>query len=125
MNRALAQWDLTAAQAHIMCYLVHQQEPPCARDLEGFFRLTHPTISGLLRRMEAKGFLEQRSDLQDRRIKRIYPLEKSLACQQSIDACIQETEEQLLRGFSPEEQKMLLNLLKRAAQNIREESTIW
>ncbi len=123
MNRALAQWDLTAAQGHIMCYLVHQSEPPCARDLEEYFQLTHPTISGLLRRMEAKGFLEQRPDPVDRRIKRIYPLQKSLACYQFIIESIDQTEQQLLQGFTSQEQTQLRSLLGRAAQNLREEST--
>ena len=53
LNRKLQELDLTSAQGHIIGYLTHAKEPPCARDLEQFFGLSHPTVSGLISRMEA------------------------------------------------------------------------
>ena len=52
MTAALEEMDLTAAQGRIMGYLVHQKEPPCPRDVELEFHLSHPTVSGLLSRLE-------------------------------------------------------------------------
>ena len=69
MTNALAQMDLTAAQGHIMGYLAHQKQPPCPKDIEEAFHLSHPTVSGLLSRMEKKGFIELRPDPNDRRCK--------------------------------------------------------
>ena len=57
MTNALATMDLTAAQGHIMAYLDHQKAPPCPKDIEEAFHLSHPTVSGLLARMEKKGFI--------------------------------------------------------------------
>ena len=51
VSGALAQMDLTAAQGQIMGFLSHR-EPPCSRDIEEAFQLTHPTVSGLLSRLE-------------------------------------------------------------------------
>ena len=78
LNDALAQMDLTASQGRIMGYLAHQPQPPCARDIEDHFHLSHPSVSGTLSRMEKKGFIALRPDDRDRRCKRIYILPKGM-----------------------------------------------
>ena len=118
INRQLADLGLTSAQGHIIGYLIHSNEPPCARDLEEFFHLTHPTVSGLLSRMETKGFIEFRTDPLDRRIKRIYLLEKGRASHRQILRCLDENEQRLTAGFSPEERELFSSFLERAAQNL-------
>lgn len=120
MDREMLRWELTGAQGRIVGYLAHCKTAPCSRDLEQFFGLSHPTVSGLLNRMEAKGFLEHRSDEKDRRIKRIYPTEKCLACSRSIGICIRENEAQMTRGFTAEESAQFEALLQRATDNLRE-----
>jgi hypothetical protein len=54
MDNALASMDLTSAQGHIMGYLAQRSQPPCSRDIEETFHLSHPTVSGLLSRLEKK-----------------------------------------------------------------------
>lgn len=78
MTAALAQMELTAAQSHILCYITYRKSPPCARDIEEAFQLSHPTVSGILSRLEQKEFIEMRPDALDRRCKRIYIREKAL-----------------------------------------------
>lgn len=118
MNRELTDLDLTAAQGRIIGYLAHSKEVPCARDLEEFFDLSHPTVSGLLSRMEDKGFIRLASDQRDRRIKRIYLLEKGEACSKRIRECIWENEACFLQGFSPEEAELFLEFLQKAVENL-------
>jgi len=118
MNRQLQALDLTSAQGQIIGYLTHAKEPPCARDREESFRLSHPTVSGLLSRMEAKGFIEIRPDPEDRRIKRIVLLEKGMACSRQIERCIRENNQRMIRGFSEEEEELFRSLLKRAVENM-------
>lgn len=118
MNMQLQQLDLTSAQGLIIGYLSHAKEPPCARDLEKFFRLSHPTVSGVLSRMEAKGFVEIRPDPKDRRIKRIVLLEKGMACSREIERYIRENNQRMTRGFSPEEEELFRSLLERAVENM-------
>ena len=118
MTAALETMELTAAQGHIMGYLAHQSEPPCSRDLEAEFQLSHPTVSGLLGRLEQKGFIEQRSDPEDRRKKRIYVLEKGRACHRLMHDTIMENEQRIVRGFTPEEQAQFADFLSRAITNM-------
>ena len=122
LNRELTEWDLTSAQGRIIGYLTHHSEAPCARDLEEFFGLSHPTVSGLLSRMEAKGFLEMRSDPSDRRIKRLFLMEKGYACSKQIRANILDNEARMVNGFSEEERELFLSFLRRATENMSEKT---
>lgn len=118
MTNALAQMDLTAAQGHIIGYLAHRPQPPCCRDLEEEFHLSHPTVSGILARLEKKGFLEFRSDPADRRCKRICLLPKGMECDQRIRETIRANEARLVQGFSGEEQRLFSDFLDRAISNM-------
>lgn len=110
--------DLTAAQGHIMGYLAHREEPACPRDIEEAFQLSHPTVSGLLARMEKKGFISLLPDERDRRIKRIYIMEKGHKCTEMMHSTIQNNEERMVRDFTPEEKAQFAALLERAIINM-------
>ena len=118
MNNALSSMDLTAAQGHIMGFITHRKNPPCARDIEEAFQLSHPTVSGILSRLEQKSFIEMRPDAQDRRCKRIYILEKGLQLDETMHQTIRATEEKLVENFSEEEKAQFAVLLQRAIDNL-------
>ena len=118
VSNALAQMDLTSAQGHIMGYLSHRKEPPCSKDIEEAFQLSHPTVSGLLSRLEKKGFIEFRPDPDDRRCKRIYILPKGHACHETIHQIISENESRVVTGFSEEEKELFTQFLMRAIANM-------
>lgn len=118
ITAALEEMELTAAQGHIMGFLAHAPEPPCPRDIETEFRLSHPTVSGLLSRLEQKGFLELRTDENDRRIKRIYILPKGMECHDRMHRAISDNESRMTEGFTEEERQQFAALLNRAIQNM-------
>ena len=120
MTNALASMELTAAQGHIMGFLSHCPEPPCARDIEEVFQLSHPTVSGLLSRLEKKGFIEFRPDEADRRCKRIHILEKGIQCNALMHNTILAAEERLVQDFSDAEKEQFSRLLLRAIDNVGE-----
>ena len=118
ITNALETMELTAAQGRIMGYLAHTTQPPCPRDLEEEFQLSHPTVSGLLSRLEQKGFIELRTDPNDRRCKRIFVLEKGKQCQELMHQTILKNERRIVSGFSLEEQEQFASLLQRAITNM-------
>ena len=118
VTHALETMDLTASQGHIMGYLAHRETPPCPRDIESEFHLTHPTVSGILSRLEQKAFIELRPDPQDRRCKRVYVLEKGIKCHEVMHQTILENEQRIVAGFTPEEQEIFSDLLERAIRNM-------
>lgn len=118
MTDALAQMDLTSSQSRIMGFIAHSKTPPCSRDIEEFFGLSHPSVSGTLARLEKKDFIEFRPDEQDHRCKRIYILPKGLECHSRMVQTIDGIEQRIVDGFTAEEQAQFSALLNRAIQNL-------
>ena len=119
LSAALASTELTGAQGFFLSHLVRRQGQTIhPKDLEQQFELSHATVSGILQRLEAKGFLICQPDPDDRRHKRILLTQKALDCTARIHQSIQSTETQLLQGMRTEEKDQLLRLLTRAAENI-------
>ena len=118
MTSALEKMELTAAQGHIMGFLAHCHEPPCPRDVEEAFHLSHPTVSGLLQRLEKKEFIQLRCDDHDRRCKRIHVLPKGRQCHELMHDAIRSNEERMVQGFSKEEKVLFFQLLDRAIVNM-------
>ncbi len=118
MNRQLQELELTSAQGYLIGYLTHAKEPPCARDFELKFGLSHATVSGILSRMESKGFLTFQPDAKDRRIKRIHLLEKGHACSKEIAKRIDANEQTMTAGFTEAELAQFREYLNRAIENL-------
>lgn len=118
MTAELEKMELTAAQGHIMGFLSHRQTPPCPRDIEEEFHLSHPTVSGILSRLEQKGFIELKTDPNDRRVRRIYILPKGEECHGRMHRVITGNEDRLVTGFTPEEKELFIQFMNRAIENM-------
>lgn len=118
VTNALAQQELTSAQGRILGFLERSEGASCARDIEERFHLSHPTVSGLLGRLEKKGFIELRPDEADRRCKRIYLLPRGHDCNESMFETICATEERLVEGFTEAEKETFSQMLDRAMTNM-------
>ncbi len=115
---ALAEMELTASQGPILGYIAHRTSSPCARDIEEEFHLSHPTVSGLLSRLEKKGFIEFFPDENDRRCKRIRLQNKGQQCIEIMHHVIQENERVMVQGFTEEERELFFSFLNRAIHNM-------
>ena len=119
VDQQFQQMELTAMQSYILRYLhEHQGEVVYPKDLEQRFHLTHPTVSGLLARLEAKGFIICSPDPDDRRCKRVTATEKAEQCHLRIHDTFRALERETLQDFSPDEVETLLALLDRAILNL-------
>jgi len=121
MNRTLAKYDLTGGQGAILGYLVHHPGVEiCQKDLEKEFELSHPTISSILARMEAKGIISTEPLEKDKRFKKVVLTEKGILLDREIFSHIEENEARLTSGFSEGEKQKIIELLNRVLQNINE-----
>ena len=118
MTSALEKMELTAAQGHIMGFLSHCSTPPCPRDVEEAFHLSHPTVSGILSRLEQKDFIQLRPDPEDRRCKRIYIQPRGLQCHETMHQIIRDNEARLIQDFRPEEAELFADFLRRSIENM-------
>lgn len=113
---------LTSPQLFALNYLLkHQDQEICQRDIEHNFDLSHATVSGLISRLVNKGFVECEISAVDKRYKRIIITEKAKQCDTEMRLYIQNYEDQLTKGFSEDEKKLLRNFLLRMLENMNED----
>ena len=121
MDQQFLALDLTSTQSFILHHLsLHENEAMYPKDIEKRFHLTHPTVSGVLQRLEAKDFVVLEPDRDDRRCKRVSATEKAEQCHLRIRDTFHALEQETLQNFSPEEVQTLLRLLDRAIENLSE-----
>lgn len=73
-NQYLQELNLTASQMHILIYLERceaEEKTVNQRDIERHLHLSNPTVTGLLQRLEAKGFITRTVSETDGRNKQI------------------------------------------------------
>ncbi|MBQ8536819.1 MAG: MarR family transcriptional regulator [Clostridia bacterium] len=114
---------LTHAQAGVM-FFVRQAESEgravSPSDVESALHLTRPTVTGLLQRLEGRGFLTTTPDPQDKRFKRLHTTPAFQAHHQIMEAYLKNQEQLLLEGFTPQEEAQLLSYLNRMLHNLEE-----
>lgn len=121
VDQQFQEMELTAMQSYVLRYLHDRAgEVVYPKDIEQRFHLTHPTVSGLLARLEAKGFIVCAPDPDDRRCKSVTATEKAEQCHLRIRDTFHALEQETLQNFSPEEVQTLLRLLDRAIENLSE-----
>lgn len=73
-DRELEKLGLTSVQMEVLMYLLKREHEGCgvtARELERRFRVSNPTMSGILKRLEKKGMIERTASEKDKRNKQI------------------------------------------------------
>lgn len=118
-NSKIAEIDLTAAQCDILGFLhdnEHREVNPI--DFEKALNLKKPTVTGLLKRLEEKGFIRITSSSKDNRYKQILLTEKAYFHQKQMIGHLKKMEEQLYQGISEEEKIELARLLNLMLKNM-------
>lgn len=122
MQQNSEELGLTPSQGMFLHHLWYRQERlgqiSYARDLEAFFDIKHSTVSGILQRMEAAGFVELEACASDRRCKAIHLTQKAMDAHAQTDRHIQQTEAKLVEHMTQEEAAEFRRLLQLAASNL-------
>ncbi len=119
-DNALKKWDLTMSQAMVLEFLNNTtEENRTQKAVEQHFGLQHPTVSGILKRLEKSGFIRTATSETDRRAKTIFMTEKAWQADARAKAHQDEREAQLFEGMTKEELKTLRRLLLHILDNIK------
>ena len=112
---------ITPAQAEVLRFVMAQGGARTTlRDVEAFLGVSHPTVVGLVSRLVEKGLLISVPDPEDKRARNLYPLPPADAKDKALNA-IEDSEELLARGLSPEERAELVRMLKVVRDNLQKE----
>lgn len=118
----LIESDLTKSQEDILRFLlIHENESIIQKDIENFYHISNPTVTGLLNRLEAKGFIIRELSQEDKRVRTIKITEKAKAVQNKIIHSINDFETSLVKDFSEEEKAMLFQFLEKVSKNLEQE----
>ena len=118
-NRELEQYGLTCAQARVLSFLLNRPDRiTIQRDIEDFFEIKHPTVIGILQRMESKGFIVSEVDPQDKRQRIIRPTDAAFKLAKNIEDHRLVAEERMAAGMTEEEIDCLKQMLYKVYKNI-------
>lgn len=114
----LKRHGLTLTQTRVMGFLSEMGGQVTQKEIEEDLQVSHPTVVGLVSRMEQKGFLTTRPDPMDRRNKLVELTDKARELDEAIDMTVAQHDAQLLHGFTEEEQETLKEFLSRVSRNL-------
>ncbi len=120
INRKLAKHDLTNTQMAVLAFLRSREGAHTTiSDVQTFLNVSHPTCAGIIKRLQKKGFLYALVDPEDHRARVLKLNDSAPSPLPGSETPTQEMERTLLRGFSKEEARLLMEMLDRVYQNIR------
>lgn len=123
INKNLVEFNLTGVQHEILCFIDRNEHERDVfqKDIEKCLKLTNPTVTGIVKRLEEKEMIVRCPSSNDARYKCLHVTEKGkgVICK-SFKFGANNIEKQLIKDMSDEEVKMLKDLLYRALRNMEE-----
>lgn len=121
IDKALLEYDLTTSQSRVLFFVHFRGEDKTSmKDIEEHMKVTHPTVIGIVKRLEEKGFVATSSDPEDRRVKLVATTKKTTKMIKKLDQGKRKMDERLLKGFTEQETKELRRMLSMIEDNLRE-----
>jgi len=110
-KKRLQSYGLTPIQ-HLILEVLWGQDGLSASDIGKKLVLDGATLSGVLDRMAAGGWILKESDTEDKRVLRIYLTPRSKELKPKLSETRDQTNENLLKPFSIEEKVLLKRFLR-------------
>ena len=113
-NPILEPYDLTHSQFKILKYLLMSPPESVKQvDIERYFSMTNPTVTGLVQKLEKKGMIERKTNPQDNRSKILCPTQKTLEMRELLVSLGEKLEGKFTQVLSSKEKQELIKLLKK------------
>ena len=113
----LKQYHLTMSQSRVLVYLRSQGGQATQKEIEIFLDVAHPTVVGLVSRMEQNGYVTC-WPCEDGRNKYVKLTPQAEAIDKDMQRNQLENEERLLAPLSPEDRERLRDLLLTVAEHL-------
>lgn len=114
---------ITGAKGNILDYILVESEKHNVyqKEIEKEFGLRPSTATEVLKSLEDAGLIVRVPDETDGRFKKIVFTQKAEEIRSALREEIEESEEILLRGISPEEQACFMRITAKMLENLEEE----
>ena len=122
-KRAQETLGITGAIGNILHYIIVESEKRSVyqKEIEREFGLRPSTATEALKHLEKEGLIVRVPDESDARFKKIEFTEKAGKIKDLLRNEVDKSEEILLRGISPEEQKCFMEITAKMLENLEEE----
>ena len=122
-NRHMSAFNLTAIQGDVLMYILRHYKTREINqlDIQAVFKLTNPTVSGIIDRLEEKEFVRRVRSEKDARYRRLLPLPKGEALAEDLWRSAADAEAQFVKDMTPEEAAEFQRLLQIALKTAEEE----
>lgn len=121
LQNELAKNDLTYQQLNILIYLRKNIDINVNQKMiEEYFELSSATVSGILKRLEAKKLIIKKTSTEDHRDKYITLSDEGKKVEKEFFNHMKRNDEYVLKGFTKEEENQLIEYLSRIKKNIME-----
>lgn len=119
-NRLGKESDLTLSQASVVGYLAQRgSQTTYQQDIGNYLSLSHATVGGVLKRMEAKGLVIIEPDLIDRRRKNVALSEAGRQASLALRETYRQLDERITSELTAQEEKQLSTLLQKVIIGIK------
>lgn len=113
----LKKYHLTMSQSRVLVYLRSRGGQATQKEIETFLDVAHPTVVGLVSRMEQNGYVTC-WPCEDGRNKYVKLTPQAEAIDKDMQENMHANEEMLLAPLSPEERELLRDLLLTVAEHL-------
>lgn len=117
-NALLEQYDLTSRQVDLLGFLREREgHEATQKELTDYLHTSCATVSGVIKRLAEKGFVERVTCEDDKRSNVIRLTDEALSV---VDECVREfrsMDELVMAGFTDEDEELLMDLLERLLAN--------
>lgn len=113
----LKKYHLTMSQSRVLVYLRSRGGQATQKEIETFLDVAHPTVVGLVSRMEQNGYVTC-WPCEDGRNKYVKLTPQAEAIDKDMQENMHANEEMLLAPLSPEEREQLRDLLLTVAEHL-------
>lgn len=114
----LGKYNLTFAQSRVLAFLRDKGGSATQKEIEVFLEVSHPTVVGIVSRMEKNGHLKCRFDENDRRNKIVELTQQAEKLGKDMERSIKENENRMLKSLSQPEIKQLMKMLEIISKNL-------
>ena len=125
LNARNEEFHLSSLQVRILVFLIQNSEGEVnPRDLEHYFHISKPTVTGVLKRLEEKKYLHFEPSAKDHRYKQIVLDDKAFQCGKQLECNFKAMEERHYQGLSEQELSLTRSILLRLLNNISKEEEV-
>jgi DNA-binding MarR family transcriptional regulator len=120
-NFKLKESGITGSQCAVLMFLFSTTKKEVnQRDIEAHLKLKNPTVTGILKRMEEKGFIQCVVNHADKRFKNVFLTPKAQIIEKNLRENMDCMDQLLVKNMSEQEIQTLRILLYKVLENISE-----